>query len=188
MELPELERAGSTDLLELLRDRRERARAELLLQLGEPWYVSVLNRVEQAVAEPRLDGSGPPSAMVAKEHRRTRRLVRKLPANPSDAELHEVRKAAKRARYAAEFAAAAGVSGMKGYVKRAKAVQDVLGEHQDAVVAMDMLRDLDGLVHRPMAHVAAEALIESEAARRTEARAGFPKAWRRLQRRARSVV
>jgi CHAD domain-containing protein len=55
-------------------------------------------------------------------------------------QLHSVRKVVKRARYAAELADAAGVSGMRGYVKRAKTVQAVLGERQDAVVAAEVLR------------------------------------------------
>ena len=42
----------------------------------------------------------------------------------------------KRARYAAEL------SGADAYVKAAKALQDVLGEHQDAVVAAERLRQL----------------------------------------------
>ena len=42
----------------------------------------------------------------------------------------------KRARYAAELA------GFANYVQAAKVLQDVLGEHPDAVVAAERLRDL----------------------------------------------
>ena len=55
--------------------------------------------------------------------------MRALGADPADAELHELRKLGKRTRYAFELA------GHRRAVQRAKELQDVLGEHQDAVVA-----------------------------------------------------
>lgn len=59
-----------------------------------------------------------------------------------DAALHETRKAAKRARYAAE--AAGPVLGKKArrFARRMKKVQPVLGDHQDAVNARALARDL----------------------------------------------
>jgi CHAD domain-containing protein len=178
--LGDMERAGSTDVLELVRKRRDRAHAELVTALSEAWYVSLLNRLEIAVAEPRLARGGSVTKVVRKQHRRSRRLVRHLPEHPSDAQLHRVRKAVKRARYAAELADAAGVSGMRRYVKRAKAVQDVLGEHQDAAVAAEVLGSVDGDLHRPMAHMAVAALVDVQQSRKHAARRAFRSAWRRL--------
>jgi CHAD domain-containing protein len=58
-----------------------------------------------------------------------------------DALLHRARKAAKRARYAAELRRPlAGSSSVKKSEKRFKRIQRVLGEHQDSVVASDVLR------------------------------------------------
>jgi CHAD domain-containing protein len=94
----------------------------------------------------------------------------------------------KRARYAAELLVAAGGKGARGYVKRAKVVQDALGDHQDAVLAAAALEDLDRHLHRPAAHMAAAALADVQDARRRAARAAFPKAWKRLDRRARVVA
>ena len=65
-----------------------------------------------------------------------------------------MRKLGKRARYASELA------GHNEVVRRAKALQDVLGEHQDAVIAEQRLRALAaaaspdqaiaaGTAHRP---------------------------------------
>jgi CHAD domain-containing protein len=178
--LADMERAGATDVLELVHQRRDRAHAELVAALSEAWYVSLLNRLEIAVAEPRLSQGGSVAKVVRKEHRRSRRLAHDLPKHPSDAQLHGLRKAVKRARYAAELAGAAGVSGMHRYVKRAKALQDVLGEHQDAVIATEVLRSVDGELHRPMAHMAVTALIDAQQARKSAARRAFPRAWRRL--------
>lgn len=182
--LPEPERSGASDVVERLRDRRDAAQARLGDELCEAWYISVLNRVEQAVHAPRFAGTGSLEKVVRREHRRARTRVRALPRNPSDAELHAVRKAVKHSRYAAELADAAGIPGMAKYVKRAKDVQDVLGDHQDAVVASEMLAEIDGSLHRPAAHMAVEALRTAYSDRRTAARTAFPRAWRRLDRAA----
>jgi CHAD domain-containing protein len=59
-----------------------------------------------------------------------------------DVALHRARKAAKRARYAVELAAPVGrPKHAKKIIKRYKGIQDLLGEHQDAVVAAQLLRD-----------------------------------------------
>jgi CHAD domain-containing protein len=76
---------------------------------------------------------------------------------------------------------------MKGYVKRATSVQDILGDHQDAVVAARELASLDRDLARPAAHMAVAELLELQAARRAAARAAFPRAWRKLDKRARSL-
>jgi len=88
-----------------------------------------------------------------------------------------VRKKGKRARYAAELA------GRKKFVKRAKKLQDVLGEHQDAVVAAARLRELAAEAE-PEHALAAGRLVERETGNRAEARKHWPKAWKKLRKRA----
>ena len=78
----------------------------------------------------------------------------------------------KRARYAAEL------RGDNEYVKAAKALQDVLGDHQDAVVAQERLRSL--AAQEPSAVLAAGRLIEREQARANGRRRDWPAAWKRL--------
>ena len=78
----------------------------------------------------------------------------------------------KRARYAAEL------SGAGDYVKAAKALQDVLGEHQDAVVAAEQLRDL--ATRMPDTALAAGRLVEREHARASRGRDEWRSAWKRL--------
>ncbi len=55
--------------------------------------------------------------------------------DPPDAELHAVRIRAKRVRYAAEAVAPAVGKGAKRFASAVAGVQEVLGDHQDAVVA-----------------------------------------------------
>lgn len=186
--LEDSERAGATDISDLLCARRSSAQAMLLSQLSDSRYLSLLNRVQVATDQPRIIATESPSKMLRKEHRRARRRARQAPADTaSNSDLHELRKAVKHARYAAELAAATGVKGARRYVKRAKKVQDVLGEHQDGVVASRVLADLDHELRRPMAHAAVDSLIEQQESRKLAARKALPKAWRRLDKQARGI-
>ena len=182
--LPARERRGAAGVLEALHARRARAQGELLADLSEPWYVSTLNRVETPVADPRFAGSGSLRRGVRREHRRARKIVRTLPGRPTDAQLHALRRAVRNGRYAAELAAAGGDRKARRYAKRAKALQGVLGEHQDAVVATAMLAAVDQELSRPAAHDACAALAEIQAERRTAARDRVAGCWKRLEARA----
>jgi CHAD domain-containing protein len=95
------------------------------------------------------------SAPVPVPHERLRALARKAlrradrllavadgaAAGDRDVALHEARKAYKRARYAVEVLAPAAGGAARRLTKRLTALQDVLGAHQDAVVAEGLLRD-----------------------------------------------
>ncbi len=66
------------------------------------------------------------------------------PDTPAE-DVHEVRKDAKRLRYLLEcFGSLLPTTERKAFVKRLKALQDNLGEHQDAEVHADMLRTMAG--------------------------------------------
>jgi CHAD domain-containing protein len=185
--LPEPERAGATDIRDLLYQRRQAAQRELEDALCQAWYVSLLNRVEQAVQQPRFEDTGSLAKAVRKEHRRVRKLVRRLPNDPPDTALHELRRAIKRARYAAELAGAAGMPRTTSYVKRATTLQDLLGDHQDAVVAANKLSNMDRDLTRPAAHLAVAELTQLQNTRRAAARSAFPHAWRRLDKHGRNL-
>ena len=88
-----------------------------------------------------------------------------------------VRIRAKRCRYAAE--AVAPVCGRQAYRFAAAiaAVQDILGDHQDTVVAEAWLR-ANGAALSP-ACVAAGELIAAQRRERTRLRSKWPKAWKR---------
>ena len=69
-----------------------------------------------------------------------RAAARALTPGAGDEEFHEVRKLAKRARYVAETVAPAlepdDERCAARFARKARRVQDVLGEHQDAAVAV----------------------------------------------------
>ena len=81
--------------------------------------------------------------LARKADRKAHRRLRTGLASVDDLALHRARKAAKRARYAAELVAPLpGTKAAKAAIKHHKKVQTVLGEHQDSVVALDLLRRL----------------------------------------------
>jgi CHAD domain-containing protein len=57
--------------------------------------------------------------------------------------LHDARKAGKRHRYAVELAAPVLGEGADARIERSQELQDVLGAHQDSVVALAYLRRID---------------------------------------------
>ena len=128
----------------------------VLEALGDERYAQLLADLERFLADPALSAkaAGAPGpafgGLVAKDRRRLRRAVKVLPDAKRghaarDAALHEVRKAAKRLRYSAELAAAVpGAGGAKRLAKSARKIQQVLGLHQDSVVARKLLAELGG--------------------------------------------
>jgi CHAD domain-containing protein len=113
--------------------------------------------------------------------------VKALPAEPSDEELHAVRIKVKRARYAAELAEEEVGRRASRFVDKAKKVQDILGEHQDAVVAESRIRAcLRSIRSRPATWLR-NRLIERQRTRRQKARKVFWKKWPRLKRRGRKA-
>ncbi len=77
-------------------------------------------------------------------HRRLVRASKAYRAGAPDADelLHRARKAGKRHRYAVELAAPVLGSRADAIVKERKGFQELLGEHQDCVVAEGLLREL----------------------------------------------
>jgi CHAD domain-containing protein len=174
--------------LRQLEDRRDAARRAVLDALTSERYAALARRLEHELPEPRVRPS--PLTLhdlAAAETRRLRKAYRVLGGMATDDELHDLRLRVKRARYVAELAERTGAKAAGRYVSRAKAVQDILGEHQDATVAEAHIR---ALLQRPQSvrwAVAAGRLIERQAVRREAARRVFPAAWDELEKAARPL-
>jgi CHAD domain-containing protein len=169
----------------LVAERRE-ARDELLEAMVGERYFLLLDALEDAANAPAGELATPLSEIAAEAFARLRKAVKALPTRPTDAELHAVRIETKRTRYATELAALElGKRGAR-FVERAKAVQDVIGEHQDACVAEDRLRAL-ALRGGGRTGLAAGRLVERQRRRKREARRAFPDAWRKLQKAGRAA-
>lgn len=167
---------------------RQQAQQDLLAALDSPRYAELLTALEQLVDAPPVATSDVSLKQVArKEFRKLDRQMKALGAAPSNDSLHQARIQAKRLRYATELSLP--VLGKDGdeVVAAAKTFQDVVGAHQDAVVAEAHIRVAVRRARGVGSALAGGRLIERERERRIEARASLPRAWKRLRRRAQSV-
>ncbi|MFJ9676918.1 CHAD domain-containing protein [Streptomyces sp. NPDC101194] len=137
--------------------RRGGSRHRTVAVLDGKRYLALLEHLDTLLAAPPLlpDASRAPERAlpraVLKEYARlAARVGRALelpPGHDRDLALHDARKAAKRARYAAEAARPALGKPAERFAERMKAVQTLLGDHQDSVVARDALRTLAAQAH-----------------------------------------
>lgn len=116
-------------------------RRQLDDDLNSERYYRLLDAIDGLIAG-WDGGEAKPIRRVGKALDKADRLLDEATLKGQDEPLHEARKAYKQARYAVEvFAPGAGKPGRQ-LVKRLTDLQDVLGTHQDSVVAREILRDL----------------------------------------------
>jgi CHAD domain-containing protein len=133
------------------------SRKAVLAALDSERYFALLDELDHILAEPPLgpDADQPAKkalrAAVARTYRRTdkrfRRASKARPGEPTNVALHAARRAAKRSRYAAEAVTPAFGKQAKRFGKRMKKVQSSLGDHQDAVIARNTLREIGVRAH-----------------------------------------
>jgi len=180
--LPDAEADAARAAIRRLESDHSAARADLLRALRHPRYASLHRALHEGVTTPRLTSSAHARAVealpgaVRPTWKRLRRAVNDLATVPSDAALHKIRIRAKRCRYAAEL-----VSPVMGRPARELAsaltrVQDVLGEHQDAVVADVWLAKTAPECSPPEAY-ALGMLAEIERGFAVRARSGLASVW-----------
>jgi CHAD domain-containing protein len=169
-------------ILATLEEERATKRDELLAALDSARYTTLLDSFAESIASlPALDAPGGLRPIAADTLRKLRKAADALEADPPDGQLHALRIRAKRARYAAELA---GGKKLEPYVEALKRVQDVIGEHQDAVVAEQRLRN----AAQPKTAVAAGRLIERERERRLARRRDYRAAVDTALRRGRKAL
>jgi CHAD domain-containing protein len=182
------ERRGGQRLLRRLDEEREREGQTLLAVLDSPRYFTLLDRIEELIVHPPLTGAEVSLRdLAADEFRKLRKAVKALPAMPNDPDLHAVRIKAKRARHAAELAAPVEGRPAERFLVKAKKLQDILGEHQDAVVAEARLRELFAGARGLRAGFVAGRLVERQRARRQAAREAFQALWPKVESRGRKA-
>lgn len=173
-------------LLHALAAERAEARLAVVSVLSSDRYLALLDRLEHvSEPEPGRAPETPLREVWRAEWRRTHDVLARLDRSSSDGRLHAGRLRVKRARYAAELAAHELGRPGKGFVGAAKELQEVLGEHQDAVVARARIRAWKAGGGDA---AAASLLAERERERMREARAAWPRAWKALRRAAKPLA
>jgi CHAD domain-containing protein len=147
-----------------------RARNAVLAALDGERYLALLTALDNSVDAPPVVADASPEQIAAKEFRKLGKHLDAVDADSSDEELHGLRIRGKKARYAAELAEPVAGKPARRFVESAKRLQDVLGEHQDAIVAEERLRSLLRGTKAKSGAFALGRLVERERERRAEAR------------------
>jgi CHAD domain-containing protein len=172
-------------LVESLEQEHATARSAAVAALSDDRYLALLDRLDEVEPVVGPDAGDSLADLWWKQFKRTRKAFRDLGPGSSDEELHAARILTKRARYSAELAEhELGKPGEK-FVAAAKRLQDVLGEHQDAVVAE--ARFVAWASENEEAADSVERLIDVERARRAQSREEWPDRWSAFEKRARKA-
>ena len=174
-------------MLSRLHERWDVARHALQDTLRTDEYTKLLDDLVDAAREPALlpQADGPASEalppLLQRPWNHVKKAVEELDDDPPDEALHEVRKRARHCRYAGETVTPVFGKPAKAFARAMKDLQDVLGEHQDAVVAEQWLRDLASESDGAETFVAGQ-LASVERAEIERTRAAWPEAWRKASR------
>jgi CHAD domain-containing protein len=120
--------------------------------------------------------------LIEARYRALRKAGDQIEAGSPAADYHRVRIRGKRFRYALEFLAELYQGRSRALRRRVVALQDLLGVHQDAEVAIERLRGLakeEGRELPPEAIFAMGEIAERYRRRALELRAEFPKTYAR---------
>jgi CHAD domain-containing protein len=180
-------------LARVMRRRHAEGHDRAVATLADDRYLRMHDAIEALLADPPLTSRAHRSAQrelpksVGKAWTRTearlRAARRTAPGEEHDRALHETRKAAKRLRYAVEVAGPS-IGKPANRLRRAlKAVQTVLGEHQDAVTIRPVLRELAVQSHLEGGNGFTYGVLHGqETARAEQAERDLPGAWKGLRR------
>jgi triphosphatase len=156
-EEPDEESSKSLDrILGITGKRRAEARENMLAVLDSDRYETLESSFAQmlrrgpereVVQTNGQDLTGEPitaiaPALISRRYRKWRKSARRLDASSSPEAFHDTRKKGKRLRYTLEFVSEVYDEPVQKLVVPLKALQDDLGDHQDAVVAAGFLREL----------------------------------------------
>ncbi|MEK6763670.1 MAG: CYTH and CHAD domain-containing protein [Nitrospirota bacterium] len=154
-----------------LEAQRINAQEILLNELKSARYLDLVRRLQQAAHDlTTVESTLTLRDLAKQEYTKLRRAIRQAGHAPNSATIHEVRIKTKRARYAAELAGSTVGKPATRFINKARAVQDVLGMHQDALQAETYIRTF--LKHSTSTRAAfvAGRMVERQRRRREKAR------------------
>jgi CHAD domain-containing protein len=186
------EAAALGALLPVYEARRRAARRRMLRVLDSRRYARLVAGFAAMLRHGPLRRSAPAHApilttapaLIQRRYRKMRKTEKQIGDGSPPAVYHQLRIRCKRLRYAVEAVADIYGEPAKEFTRRLAAVQDILGEHQDAYVAIEHLHELiaDRRLHLPPDTVfVMGGLAERYAIRAAGLRDEYPKAFKRLR-------
>jgi CHAD domain-containing protein len=184
--LDERDRKPLAQFIAHLRTQRERVQKLALSELKSARYFDLARRLQQAAGDPSVvDTTVTLRDLANREFKKLRKAIRRLGSPPKQASLHKVRIKTKRARYAAELAMWAVGKPAVRFMKRAQAVQDLLGDYQDSFTAESYIRAFLTQSTSVRAGFAAGRMVERQRQRRQDALARVRPQFKALLRKGR---
>ncbi|MDH4080122.1 MAG: CYTH and CHAD domain-containing protein [Nitrospira sp.] len=175
-------------LISHLRDQRNTAQQVVLNALTSTRYLELIRRLQQAAQDPSVIESSLTVRQLARQaFKKLRKALRRLRPSPSDAALHAIRIKTKRARYAAELAKGSVGKPATRLVKAARAIQDLLGIHQDAIQAEQHIRQFLKYSISTRAGFVAGRMVERQHQRRQAVRKTMPPLFKTLLKRGKKA-
>jgi CHAD domain-containing protein len=181
--LPQRDAAAVAGLLRRLAAERDRARVRVREGFRTDRYVSLIeNLVAFAQVPPLVGGWAEPAkdvlpGLVQPTWKHLQRSVEQLSDPPRPEELHQVRIRAKRCRYASEAVAPAVGKEASRFASAVADLQGILGDHHDAYVADQWLRDASTELDAPQVLAAGE-LISLQMLEAARLERQWEKAWK----------
>ncbi|HKC96117.1 MAG TPA: CYTH and CHAD domain-containing protein [Nitrospira sp.] len=167
-----------------LQSERDKTQQTLVDEMKSARYLGFISKLREAAEVPLIvNAECTLTDVAARQFRKLRKAVRRLKRSPSNADLHGVRIKTKRARYAAELAEVCDGKPVTRFTKTAKQFQDLLGIHQDAVMAERYVQGLLKYQTGQQAAFTAGLLVARANQRREEVRNEFWSEWKRLRKR-----
>ncbi len=171
-----------------LRSRRETAHQLLLSELSSARYLDLIQRLRQADQAPSIMESHLGIRQLAgRVIKKLHKAIRRLKPSPSDAALHKIRILVKRARYAADLARWVVGKPAVRFIKAARAAQDLLGIHQDAIQGERHVRQFLKHSTSVRAGFLAGRMVERQRHRRNLVRQGMKPRFKTLVKQGKKV-
>ena len=165
------DRQPLTQFIDHLESQRKNVQEVLFNELKSERYLNLIERLQQATHDPAVVESAVTLPELAKmEFTKLRNAIRQAGDLPSNSKIHKTRIRTKRARYAAELAEPIVGKPATRFIKKSRAVQDVLGAHQDAIQAESHIRAFLKQSTSARAAFVAGRMVERQRRRREKAR------------------
>lgn len=173
--------------------RRSSAHGHVTGVLDSARHLALLDSLDALLADPplRKKAHAKPAKVLTRAVRKDLDKLSGLvttaldlpPGHDRDLALHDARKKTKRTRYAAEAAVPALGGTAKDLVKVMKSLQELLGDHQDSVMARHTLRELAAVAHAAGEDTFTYGVLHAREERRAElTEAALPDTWRSITR------
>ena len=167
------------EVVSLLRERQVEARRGMLEALDSNRYERLMASFSATLRRGRSPTPTAPILeaaphLVRDRYKKVRKAANKLSEESPPEHFHDLRKKGKRLRYALEPLQEIYGKPAKKMVKLLKKTQDDLGDHQDLIVAAELMEELGGAGDRaPQAAFWMGSMAERNSRDASEIRAGF---------------